>query len=1233
MDNVEYLSSADLLLYLQNVCEDQEDIPAHDKELDIATLVGDGTPQEIQYVIDLCKCIDEFEEEEQIKATDRLIAYLLNSPIIDDAEVLEQAIELSATLYRDQSVARDGNLLTHRANNYAKALGHRYWQQGIREDLDESIRLSEEAVAASPQAMFILSSPIGTIQQQPGLEVHALSTLAARLDELFQLTGSLESLNRSINIMERLVTAVHGPDWEDSRTEWLGNLAASIQRRYEQNEGDTSEDIDRAIQISREALQMINGNDARRSLMLCTLANALGGRAFATDQTDNLDEAVRLLREAHDITPKKDARNIEVCYNLALRLFQRHTASDVKEAISIAESTLEYTHNNHPIRPHLQNLLGALYYQQYTKGVSKEGALKILEISWEALRNSHYPSVLYRLQAGRRILRLCCEMQNWLAAYEAAIATIELIPKLSMREIRNSDRQRLLSKDDVAGFSSDAAAAALNAGKSGFEVIRLLEMGRGSLASSVAELRTDLTSLQREYPNMAEQFIKLRDQLQISSPGQHHVSQGFDALLSVIRQKPGFEDFLMPPGDQKILDAAADGPIIMLNQSEYRSGVDAILIERDNIRIMNLRVSLQDMNMPLGRLQDNDFLERLWGSVAKPILEGLGIGLPSPGASLPRIWWIPTGALSRLPFHAAGCHFASFADSVIDRAVSSYSSSIKALLETRARSSWLPQQSKDNAVLIGMSNTPGCSTLHYAIKEVQKIANLFATYGFTSTVLSNGRAQKQSILQLLKTCAIFHFAGHAMEDPLNPLHSALLLHDKEKDPMTVESLLELPAHLEHWNYLTVDDDAQMEDLCVHLRFDTSVGHYFLNNFALQAHAKQFEVKMQASGWDILLVSNNAMSKNLTTGFSGTNDNKTMLPQTIKQEDLPSLLQTNDTMVPLHTSQGFHFCRRTNALWKYFNHLKGAKDKLQLLDAIQQREDWTLEQLYGPNKFFSAEETISQLDFECLKSFATSICQQKLEQSGDYSSATKWSYSERSSLSSSSCVLWSSETETAVIVIPEEAELLLATLWNATTAVMSLLTYAAPVTKSMWRFNTLTYFTLPTPPKTRQFPSWLMIEIGVLSGRLYFDYSKYESLMTWLGADRETESSGASVDDSSQSVSGVHGLIIDQPLKFLQEWLTYRRQTQDIMHTPMGYICQRKKLDYQHPFFTLATVPPDANNPRHSAESEVMASRTNMDIEASDDDSEWEEDVNKLLLPDNELMQKGLGLDVRAELLG
>ena len=38
------------------------------------------------------------------------------------------------------------------------------------------------------------------------------------------------------------------------------------------------------------------------------------------------------------------------------------------------------------------------------------------------------------------------------------------------------------------------------------------------------------------------------------------------------------------------------------------------------------------------------------------------------------------------------------------------------------------------------------------------------------------------------------------------------------------------------------------------------------------------------------------------------------------------------------------------------------------------------------------------------------------------------------------------------------------------------------------------------------------------------------------------------------------------LRFLQEWLTVRRQCQDISHTPMGYVCQGWKLRGDHPFF-------------------------------------------------------------------
>jgi hypothetical protein len=80
--------------------------------------------------------------------------------------------------------------------------------------------------------------------------------------------------------------------------------------------------------------------------------------------------------------------------------------------------------------------------------------------------------------------------------------------------------------------------------------------------------------------------------------------------------------------------------------------------------------------------------------------------------------------------------------------------------------------------------------------------------------------------------------------------------------------------------------------------------YFLNNFVFPRHAKQFQLKLQASGWDLPLsplqhqnrkgstVRISSIKTPLTTGFSGTNDSKRMLPLTVQQNDLPGLAHTN-----------------------------------------------------------------------------------------------------------------------------------------------------------------------------------------------------------------------------------------------------------------------------------------------------------------------------------------------------
>ncbi|RSL78521.1 hypothetical protein CEP52_017624, partial [Fusarium oligoseptatum] len=118
---------------------------------------------------------------------------------------------------------------------------------------------------------------------------------------------------------------------------------------------------------------------------------------------------------------------------------------------------------------------------------------------------------------------------------------------------------------------------------------------------------------------------------------------------------------------------------------------------------------------------------------------------------------------------------------------------------------------------------------------------------------------------LVLTCLAFYQTGLTKSQVAQCLQHVL----RSDDPPTQYERLahgcSLPARLEHWNLLKADDETQIEELWSYLRLDIRVLNYFLNNFAFPAHAKQFRVKLQASGWDIPLLSNDDSSRNLTTG--------------------------------------------------------------------------------------------------------------------------------------------------------------------------------------------------------------------------------------------------------------------------------------------------------------------------------------------------------------------------------
>ncbi|KAK6502488.1 hypothetical protein TWF506_003070 [Arthrobotrys conoides] len=151
---------------------------------------------------------------------------------------------------------------------------------------------------------------------------------------------------------------------------------------------------------------------------------------------------------------------------------------------------------------------------------------------------------------------------------------------------------------------------------------------------------------------------------------------------------------------------------------------------------------------------------------------------------------------------------------------------------------------------------------------------------------------------ILFTCLSFYYHGLNMDQLGQSLRFVIQSDDpaSEYDRWTHSSNT-LPDSLREWNSINSDDEVQLTEIWSHVRYNVVVINHFLNNFVFPKHAKQFLTKLQASGWDIPLFAgsmNNCDTyrKTLTTGFSGTNDNRTMLPLTVTQEDLPALSHTN-----------------------------------------------------------------------------------------------------------------------------------------------------------------------------------------------------------------------------------------------------------------------------------------------------------------------------------------------------
>jgi tetratricopeptide (TPR) repeat protein len=600
---------------------------------------------------------------------------------------------------------------------------------GDRTDLSAGTTCARQlvVVAGSGPGQAMAASALGAV----------LLTRYARLGLPADLDEAVEALRRASAPADSRPTAPAAVP-ADSRP--TADLSTALQIRWRAT--GSLDDLDEAIDLLDEVVKEFPDGHAARPTSLSSLGAALNARAVRTGSKTDANRAVELGRRAvlADEQPFPS-----VVANLADSLWARGNDGDRTEAIAL----------------------------------------------WTAVADEDTAPARVRLIAARASAEGIAARQGPAAALPKYRAAVDLLPLLAWRGMSFHDHKLLLQKEAPA-LACAAAACAIETGRLE-EAVLLLEHGRYAQWTAIAGELDEVAALERAAPDLARRLRICRAVLD-QEPGvlgdrladataRRAAAAQFDATVRQVRALPPTEalpdpkTFLARPDFDDLRPPRGLGPVVILNVARWRT--DAIVVTDEGVRLLDVHVplsldqartlatghlaALEAYERGAGSMEDRIALEvktsvlltNLWVLVASPVLSGLK--LSETAVEMPRIWWYPTGPLSVLPLHAAGVHGADSGDTVVDKVVSSYAYTLKAL----RRSAMTPPPRSRDALVVAVPGPPGLKPLQGIERELATLDRSFDEW----TSLVDEGATKAAIVQNLGRFRYLHAACRAVHGP------------------------------------------------------------------------------------------------------------------------------------------------------------------------------------------------------------------------------------------------------------------------------------------------------------------------------------------------------------------------------------------------------------------------------------------------------------------------------------